>query len=398
MAYKFRYITFFLAVLLIADFAYAISDPSMLYCQKLGYTTSIVTTSAGDIGYCTVKGNKFNSWDFFNGKVGQNYSYCAKKGYDTVNGPVPGNSFGLTEAFCVPKPLQFPILSSIKSLGVTPKKIAMVDLMSSNGDSPFSSGTSAMSVRDSGMPSGARTASISAAGALPSSFDWRNKDGKDWMTSVKDQGSWPYCGYYATIGAVEAKFNIDNNNPNLDFDLSEQAIRTCGYMIIDGTVDEACDPSAPALNTCNRCSDWQNRTYKITDMYYINGGASDYKSTLVASGPLLVSIDPVDIGYPYPGQGHAVVLVGWNDAGGYWIIKNSWGTGWGDKGYGKLPYGKSLEAWKSVYSIGQTILPANLPQPEPAPEPAPHDVPEYNLAGLVLALAGGMVLVAWRRR
>ena len=38
--------------------------------------------------------------------------------------------------------------------------------------------------------------------------------------------------------------------------------------------------------------------------------------------------------------GHAVKIVGWGVEGGinYWICANSWGTSWGDGGYGWLPY------------------------------------------------------------
>jgi len=36
--------------------------------------------------------------------------------------------------------------------------------------------------------------------------------------------------------------------------------------------------------------------------------------------------------------GHAIVLVGYNDDTGYFMLRNSWGEGWGEKGYGYLPY------------------------------------------------------------
>ena len=36
--------------------------------------------------------------------------------------------------------------------------------------------------------------------------------------------------------------------------------------------------------------------------------------------------------------GHAVICVGYNDKKGVWIMKNSWGSGWGDRGHFYLPY------------------------------------------------------------
>ena len=36
--------------------------------------------------------------------------------------------------------------------------------------------------------------------------------------------------------------------------------------------------------------------------------------------------------------GHCVIIVGYNDSTGYFQFQNSWGTSWGDKGYGYLPY------------------------------------------------------------
>jgi C1A family cysteine protease len=41
--------------------------------------------------------------------------------------------------------------------------------------------------------------------------------------------------------------------------------------------------------------------------------------------------------------GHAVVCVGYDDARQAFIIRNSWGTGWGDMGYGYMPYAYMLD-------------------------------------------------------
>ena len=36
--------------------------------------------------------------------------------------------------------------------------------------------------------------------------------------------------------------------------------------------------------------------------------------------------------------GHAILLVGYNDAESYFIVKNSWGTGWGEDGFFRIAY------------------------------------------------------------
>ena len=36
--------------------------------------------------------------------------------------------------------------------------------------------------------------------------------------------------------------------------------------------------------------------------------------------------------------GHAVLLVGYNDAEQYFLVKNSWDTGWGEGGFFKIAY------------------------------------------------------------
>lgn len=43
-------------------------------------------------------------------------------------------------------------------------------------------------------------------------------------------------------------------------------------------------------------------------------------------------------GWPAPGGGHAMLIVGYDDAEGTWLIRNSWGADWGDGGYAAIPY------------------------------------------------------------
>lgn len=63
------------------------------------------------------------------------------------------------------------------------------------------------------------------------------------------------------------------------------------------------------------------------------------------------------------GGGHAVVLVGWDDTRKAFRLRNSWGAGWGDRGYCWLPYDYGLtEAW----SLTATLLPDSPPTPPAA--------------------------------
>ena len=98
---------------------------------------------------------------------------------------------------------------------------------------------------------------------------------------------------------------------------------------------------------------WENRVWKTTS-YQLNIATSSdvatntaiLKNAMKTAGPVFLDINPTDLydsvaalrasNYVYsPGGGHAVSLIGFCDddtcpTGGYWIIKNSWGTGEGE--------------------------------------------------------------------
>jgi C1A family cysteine protease len=74
-----------------------------------------------------------------------------------------------------------------------------------------------------------------------------------------------------------------------------------------------------------------DHVWKVTSFGSSSGSVSTVKQQLLCKGPLSVCSSS---------WWHCVVLVGWdnNVNGGSWLIKNSWGTGWGTNGYGWIKF------------------------------------------------------------
>ncbi|MBI2632294.1 DUF333 domain-containing protein [Candidatus Pacearchaeota archaeon] len=54
-------------------------DPSAIYCKELGYKYEIRTKENGQYGSCIISSNlECDSWDFFNGKCAQQFTFCEK--------------------------------------------------------------------------------------------------------------------------------------------------------------------------------------------------------------------------------------------------------------------------------------------------------------------------------
>jgi C1A family cysteine protease len=223
-------------------------------------------------------------------------------------------------------------------------------------------------------------------------FDWRSVNGTNWMTSVKDQGPCGSCWIFGSTGAFEAQINIDAHDPTIDFDSSEQNILSCSgggscdggdpvmaliYIRDNGVPDEACltyraDDTIPCSVTC---PDWEYRAWTFewigVPAYHTT---ENYKYILENYGPMVVVLnvsedlfyyrggiyEPVWTSEEFGQADHCVTLVGYNDSGRYWIIKNSWGSGWGEEGYGAVRYG-GLEQYKYAFVIVNTSGPAPAP-------------------------------------
>jgi len=194
--------------------------------------------------------------------------------------------------------------------------------------------------------------SISATcSATAANFDWRKANG---ATPVRDQDGCGSCWAFATHGAFEGSYRIKNN---VAIDSSEQDTLDCNpwgyscnggwwahqYLIDTGSAKESDYPYTAVKGTCKTVT----RPYKAVTWGYVGSSAgvpsvTDLKQALCQYGPLAVAVRVTSAFQSYTGGvfnacatgsvNHGVTLIGWDDAKGAWLIKNSWGTTWGETG------------------------------------------------------------------
>ncbi len=221
-----------------------------------------------------------------------------------------------------------------------------------------------------------RSTNIYQSVSLPDRYDLRDPNGDgdtsdSRLTPVKNQGTCGACWTFGTYGALESTLKTTRHTT---YDFSEDNLKhrhgfdipPCGggnwfmamaYMTRgDGPIDEAEDPWDPSP-TSTYCTDCTPKLY-IGNMEVIPESASDYdkKLAIYQHGALVTSMHWDDASYNaatntylYKGaedDDHAVVLVGWDDnkevpgatTKGAWIVRNSWGSSWGDGGYFYISY------------------------------------------------------------
>ena len=199
--------------------------------------------------------------------------------------------------------------------------------------------------------------------ATERAFDWRQANG---TTPVQDQNPCGSCWVFGAHGAFEASWRLVNSKIA---DTSEQDTLdnsgggdcgggyfsdALGYLINKGSATEADYPYRAVKGHGNPSV---SRPYKAEMWGYVGAGSSRHdvdkiKAALCRFGPLVVGVRATDAFIAYTGGdgvpfdafesgdiNHAVTLIGWDDTKQAWLIKNSWGTGWGENGYMWIAYG-----------------------------------------------------------
>ena len=225
---------------------------------------------------------------------------------------------------------------------------------------------------------------MAARFAAPTAVDWRNKGG-NYVTSVKNQGSCGSCVSFCSCAVIESAVRIKLQNPGYAIDLSEAFLQFCGggscsgwgltsgldFAKSTGVTDEACMPYQPTNMNCagSRCSDWQNRLTKISS-YTGYATAEARKTALADLGPLLAGMAVYNDFFAYTsgvyvktaGSSlagyHCICVVGYDDTQQCWILKNSWGTNWGENGFVRIRYNQAdllLDSQWQFYSVDVVI-------------------------------------------
>ena len=63
---------------------------------------------------------------------------------------------------------------------------------------------------------------------FPTSLDWTDYEGSNWVTPVRDQMDCGACVAFGSLGGLEARLNIFMNDWTWDHDLPEQHLFSCG--------------------------------------------------------------------------------------------------------------------------------------------------------------------------
>jgi C1A family cysteine protease len=196
-------------------------------------------------------------------------------------------------------------------------------------------------------------------------FDWRVHEGPygtTGVTAVTDQGQCGSCWAFAAVAHLESMVKIYGE---VEMDLSEQQSVSCirpgsgcdgwnsaacyDLFRTVGAISEECMPYyANDTDPCiqNQCEKWA----KIGGYTPVYNDVNSIKSALL-TGPVKSSMAVEDTfqtytggcyDKPYFGTNHAVLIVGWDDTmcdgEGAWIVKNSWGPGWGEDGFFYIQY------------------------------------------------------------
>jgi len=235
---------------------------------------------------------------------------------------------------------------------------------------------------------------------LPKEFSWIKYD-----SPVRNQGECGSCYSLAAMSVYEVRLRIKSQMKDKTI-MSGQDVLSCsrtnqgcegGYPFLvgkhateHGLVPEACVPYKASDISCDTLqytsSKCANRRYFATNYRYVGGYYGSCNELLMMKeimrhGPVIVAFQAPSSLFYYTGgiftgpppkhegvtehgvryweqTNHAVVAIGWGQENGhkYWIIKNTWGPKWGEKGYFRIQRGTDECGIESMATTMDVVL------------------------------------------
>jgi len=198
--------------------------------------------------------------------------------------------------------------------------------------------------------------------AKASGWDWRNHGA---VTGVKDQARCGSCWAFSAVCAMEGAWFLAGNTLT---SLSEQELVSCGpgggcnggdmhdaleWVLKHGGLNaEKAYPYTSAGGSTGSCSSSKEKTSvaSISSVHSIAKDEDQILATMTKDGPLSIGVDAGKFQSYKSGVmsscsgrslDHGVAIVGYQASHDAWIVKNSWGSSWGESGYIRLAKGSN---------------------------------------------------------